>query len=110
MKTIDRVFVFLLFSIITVGAMMIFSSTPTLGLRLGDPFFYIMRHVFYLILGTLAFGLALRIDLDELRKYSFHFFVIAFILMLLLFVPGIRMKVAGAGFSFRSLPSNLRKS
>ncbi len=96
MKQIDRAFIFFLFALLAIGAMMIFSATPTLGLRVGDPFFYITRHFFYLVLGAVAFGLALRLDLEEIRKNSGTIFIVAIILMLLLFVPGIRLKVSGA--------------
>ena len=75
---------------------MVFSASPTMGLKVGDTYFFIKRHLFYLLLGLCGLYFALRCDLELLRKWAFAIYAFSMILLLLLFVPGVGRQVLGA--------------
>ena len=89
----------LLFSVITltaIGTIMIFSASPTMGLKLGDTFYFIKRQILYLLLGFSALYLALTLELKTLKKWSFTILLFSLFLLLLVFIPGVGKKISGA--------------
>lgn len=75
---------------------MIFSASPTMALKLGDTFYFIKRHCSYLLLGMLALYYGMRLDLDRLKSRAAPVFIIAVILLLVIFIPGVGRKISGA--------------
>jgi cell division protein FtsW len=91
--------IILLFSVIAlsaIGMIMIFSASPTMALKLGDSFYFIKRHLFYLLLGFLALYLANCLDLTVLRQRAWIIFIISLGLLLLVYIPGIGQEISGA--------------
>ncbi|MDD5594332.1 MAG: putative lipid II flippase FtsW [Candidatus Margulisbacteria bacterium] len=95
-KSLDYIFLFVVLALSAVGTIMVFSASPTLGLRLGDGFYFIKRHLFYLLLGFLALYFGFRLDLELLKKRAGIIFVVSLALLLLVYVPGVGRKVLGA--------------
>jgi len=111
---LDYLFLFSVFALSAVGMIMIFSASPTMGIKLGDSFYFIKRHLFYLLLGYFALYFGLNLDLALVRKWSSTIFAIGLALLLLVYIPGVGRKVLGAArwidlgiFSFQ--PSELMK-
>jgi len=93
---------------------MIFSSSSVMGLKVGDSFYYLKRHILYLMTGFFAFSFALNLDLNKLKKSTFPVLGVSLFLLLLLFVPFFGKSLGGATrwlnfyfFSFQ--PSELVK-
>ncbi len=109
---------FLFWSVIgllSIGVVMVFSSSMTTGLyAYSDPFFFLKRHVAGLIFAFLIFILASFMELDLLRRFSKKILVFSFILLVLVFVPGLGREAGGSfrwlvlGF-FTFQPSELAK-
>src|SRR3989338_2101246 len=95
-KSLDYIFLFAVLALSAVGLVMIFSASPTLGIKLGDSFYFIKRHIFYLLLGFLALLFGFRLDLELLKKRANTIFIVAVLLLLLVYIPGIGRKVLGA--------------
>ncbi|MFH1361327.1 MAG: putative lipid II flippase FtsW [bacterium] len=93
---LDYIFVFAVLALVAVGLIMIFSASPTMGLKINDTYFFIKRHLFYLLLGGLALYFGLSLDLKTLKKRSGLIFAVSIFLLLLLFVPGVGKKISGA--------------
>lgn len=93
---IEYLFIISFLSLIAIGLIMIFSASPTMGLKIGDTYYFIKRHIFYLLLGFSALYLGLRVDLKDLKKYSGLIFAFSVCLLLLLFVPGVGKNISGA--------------
>jgi cell division protein FtsW len=113
---VDRAFL-LSVVILMIAGFFIFSSA-SLGLlaRSGTQYSSITfsQTVLGLFLGTLAMVLATRFDYKNLKKYAFYFLVIAFVLNLLVLIPGLGFEHGGArrwflvaGVSFQ--PAELMK-
>jgi cell division protein FtsW len=80
-----------------LGTIMVASSSISIAdnQQIG-PFYYLIRHLVFLGLGVgLAVAVA-RIELATLEKHAALLLLIGFILLMLVFVPGIGMRVNGA--------------
>jgi cell division protein FtsW len=95
-KSLDYIFLFSLLALATIGTIMVFSASPTLGLRLGDSFYFIKRHIFYLLLGFGALYFGFQLDLDTLKKRAGPLFLVSLLLLLVVYLPGVGRKVLGA--------------
>ena len=97
------------------GIALLFSSSYfRADLQFGDPLFFLKRRTLYLFLGLGLAALAARISLRFVRRGLPVLIGVALLLMLLTFVPGIRVDTMGAhrwiqafGMSFQ--PSELVK-
>lgn len=95
-KNLDYIFLFTILALAAIGTIMVFSASPTLGLKLGDSFYFIKRHVFYLLIGFAALYFGFRLDLEALKKRAGLIFIISVLLLLLIYLPGVGRKVLGA--------------
>ena len=97
LKKTDTVLFGCMFSLILIGVLMIFSTSPVIGsLNYNDSYFFIKRHLVYLLLGCFTFLFGFFIPVDYYKRYAFIGFVISNILLLLTFLPGIGISVGGA--------------
>src|SRR5690606_4160239 len=60
------------------------------------PFHYLVRHLVFLALGISLACVVARTELARIEKHAFLLLMVAFILLLLVFVPGIGMRINGA--------------
>ncbi|HET9031917.1 MAG TPA: putative lipid II flippase FtsW [Dokdonella sp.] len=93
----DRGVILSALGLVSLGLIMVASSSISIAdsQNIG-PFHYLYRHLAFLVLGiSLACGVA-RIELATIEKHAVLLLLLAFILLLLVFVPGIGMRVNGA--------------
>src|SRR3989338_4813924 len=101
--------------LLCIGVVMIYSSSGIYALQeLGDATYYLNRHLIFLVIGTALCYAAMRIDYRDLRKWAKPLLGIAFLLLVLVLIPGIGRSIFGArrwfqfaGFSFQ--PSEFAK-
>jgi cell division protein FtsW len=81
----------------SVGIVMVASSSIAVadGQNVG-PFYYLARHVVFLCLGIAACTVLARTELAWLERNAVPFLLVGFVLLLLVFVPGIGYRVNGA--------------
>ncbi|MFC5524634.1 putative lipid II flippase FtsW [Rhodanobacter ginsengisoli] len=81
----------------SVGVVMVASSSISVAdsEHLGA-FYFLRKHLIFLSLGIVAAGLAMRTELKLLEKYAFHLMLLAFVLLLAVFVPHFGMRINGA--------------
>jgi len=88
--------------LICIGIIMIYSSSSIYAWeRYGDSFYFLKRHLVFLIVGMLFTFLAMIVDYRLLRKYAHFLFWVAFILLILVLIPGLGREVSGAKRWFR---------
>ena len=80
-----------------LGVIMVASSSIAIadGQHVG-PFYYVTRHVVFLGLGVALGTLMTRIELEWLERNAFVLLLLSIILLLLVFVPGLGLRVNGA--------------
>lgn len=102
-------------ALLGLGLVMVFSaSTDVAAARNGYTYYFLIRHLVYLVIGALACLMTLLLPLARWQAYGVHLLVLAFVLLVLVLVPGIGREVNGAsrwiGFGvFNVQPSELAK-
>ncbi len=88
--------------LICIGIVMIYSASGIYASeRYHDEFFFLKRHLSFILIGfVFVLGILLS-DYKKLRKYARRGLIIAGVLLLLVLVPGIGREVAGARRWFR---------
>ena len=80
-----------------LGVVMVTSASISIAdKQLGDPFFFVKRHICYLGLGLLMLLLVQRIPLRFWEKLSAVWVILALALLLAVFLPGLGRTVNGA--------------
>lgn len=80
-----------------VGVVMVTSSSIAIAdsMHLGE-FYYLKHHLMYLSLGVAAAAVAMRTELKVVEKYAFLLMLLAFVMLLAVFVPHLGMRINGA--------------
>ena len=80
-----------------VGVVMVASSSIAVAdsMHMGQ-FYYLKHHLMYLALGVVAAGVAMRTELKVVEKHAFFLMLLAFIMLLAVFVPHLGMRLNGA--------------
>jgi cell division protein FtsW len=86
-----------LIGLVSVGVVMVTSSSIAVAdsQHLG-PFYFLRKHLVFLTLGLIAASMAMRTELKLFEKYAFHLMLLAFVLLLAVFVPHLGMRLNGA--------------
>ena len=95
-SNLDYVLFLIIFALSSIGAIMVFSASPTMGMSIGDSFLYLKKHIFHLLLGFTAMGFALKINYREYSRFAFPLALLGVLSLFLVFVPGIGKEAGGA--------------
>lgn len=88
--------------LICIGIVMIYSSSSIYAWeRYGDSFYFLKRHLFFLVAGLALTFLVMLVDYRLFRKHARLLLWIAFALLVLVLIPGIGREVSGARRWFR---------
>jgi len=113
-RTYDKILFFIMLLMLAFGALMIYSSTavvtPLLAKKKMTEFYYFKRHMFTMVLGTLAMLIAYRLKPSFLKKISVPLLVFSFFLLLLVFLPYIGVTAGGARRWIRLWPTTFQPS
>ncbi len=93
----DRWLLLAIIGLAAFGIVMVASASIAIaeGSHLG-PFYYLKRHLMFILLGSIAAGVAMRVELRELEQRGFLLMALAVSSLLLVFVPHIGMRINGA--------------
>lgn len=96
--TADRLFLFAIFALAILGLIILTSASAPLGFsRFGDSYFFIKKQILLGFLpGLLLFFLFSHLHYDTWRRLRWPIYILALILLILVFVPGIGMTINGA--------------
>ena len=93
----DPVLIVVAIALASLGVVMVASSSIAVadGQHVG-PFHYLFRHLVFLALGIGLCGAMMTIELEKFERNAFTLLLFAVILLLLVFLPGVGMRVNGA--------------
>jgi cell division protein FtsW len=98
-------------ALVCLGLTMVFiSSTVMAQAQYQDPYYFIKRQGIYALAGLGALLLGRHINYQNYQRWTYRFLLLAFIGLLLVFVPGIGGKVRGAARWVRLGPVTLQPS
>lgn len=110
----DKVLLIVSLLLLLIGAVMIYSSTSVITNLAANkkltPFYYFKRHLFTMMIGFFFMYLAYRMPQELLGKLSVPLMIIAFVLLLAVFIPKVGLTVGGARRWIRLWPSTFQPS
>lgn len=97
-KIIEEPFIFYLtISLVIFSVIMVYSATGVMAHeKFGDSYYYVKRQITAAVIGILAMVGASLIHTKNIKKFSPYLFIIAFVLMGSLFIPGLGKSAGGA--------------
>lgn len=112
---IDKQLLSIIVILLTLGTLMIYSASfPNATIRYGDGYYYLKRHLVFLLIGALAMAVTSKISMNFYKKLSPGFFVFCLLLLVLVLIGGFSEGIAkrwlgipGTPLSFQ--PSELMK-
>ncbi|MFH0826675.1 MAG: putative lipid II flippase FtsW [Candidatus Omnitrophota bacterium] len=88
--------------LICIGIVMIYSSSSIYALeRYKDSFFFLKRHLSFLLIGVLLTFFVMSLDYRKLKDYAKPLLLISLLLLVLVLIPGLGREVSGARRWFR---------
>lgn len=88
--------------LICIGIVMIYSASSIYAWeKYNDGFFFLKRHLTFLVIGLSLMFLVMSVDYRVFRKWAKPFLLISIILLVLVLIPGIGREVSGARRWFR---------
>ena len=115
----DRILLLCVILLLLFGVLMVYSATSVVQpvresavkpAELNSQFFFLKKHIISLSAGLVFMFLAFRFNLKKLYSLSYVLPLISVVMVILVFVPGIGMKVNGASRWIRFWPSSLQPS
>lgn len=92
-----RAVTFIMFSLIAVGLVMTYSASAIYSDQIyGSATYFFRRQLFYLLLGSIFFGLAISIDPSDLQDRSRRLVLVAIFFLVMVFFPVIGHSAGGA--------------
>ena len=101
--------------LVAIGLAFVYSaSCYTSQKDFGTPFYYVLKQAIGATVGLVGCLIFEKVDLEKLKKWSFPALCLAIVLLILVFIPGIGIRIYGAnrwiGFgSFSFQPSEFAK-
>ncbi|MDD4940201.1 MAG: putative lipid II flippase FtsW [Candidatus Omnitrophica bacterium] len=90
------------FILICIGTVMIYSASSIYAWeRYGDSFFFLKRHLSFLLIGSILALWVMSFDYKKFRKWAKPLMALALLLLVLVLIPGIGREVSGARRWFR---------
>lgn len=105
MRGYDKLLLLVTVLLVILGALMIYSCTSVV-----TGFYYFKRHLFTIIIGFSVMLLAYKIKPSFLKKNAILLLVFSFILLILVFLPGIGVSSGGARRWIQLWPSTFQPS
>lgn len=93
----DWIFLGITLSLTLFGLLMVYDVSQIEALKsFNDKYYFFRSQVIWIILGYLALSIASRTDYHRLLKLSLPIFLLSFLLILLVFIPGLGVLAGGA--------------
>ncbi len=93
----DRVLLAVVVALVSIGVVMVASSSLAVSEGHGvESFYYLQRHLFFLVVGAIGAGLLMRTELRLLERRGAGLLLLAILLLGAVLVPGIGREVNGA--------------
>lgn len=97
LEKIDKPLFYLVLTLMVLGVIFVFSSSYYFALNLDiSPYYFSIRQLIWLSLSLILFFVFIHLDYTVLQKYTKHMVLLAFILLILVFIPGIGKTTSGA--------------
>ncbi len=98
-------------TLVGIGTVMVYSSTALMSMREhGSGFNFLWKHLFTVCIGTVVMVLLSKVDYRKYRPVVYVMLAISFVLLILVFVPGIGIAANGARRWLKLWPTTFQPS
>ncbi len=96
-QTVDWVLIGLWAALLTVGLIMVASASINFSdANYGDPWYFVKRHLVYLLLAVIGALVVFSLPMQFWQKYGNVLFIASLALLLMVLIPGVGKKVNGS--------------
>lgn len=112
---LDYTLLFLIILVVVIGLIVLLSASAPSGKHIyDDSYYYFKRQLLFVVFGFVGMIIISKLDLEKYIKYVPKAFIVCFVMLILVLIPGIGMEVNGArrwfNLGFTQLqPSELMK-
>ncbi|MEG1711045.1 MAG: FtsW/RodA/SpoVE family cell cycle protein, partial [Clostridia bacterium] len=93
----DYMLILAVFMLVTIGLIFIYSaSNYTAKETYNNSYYFVIKQAIGAVIGLILMLIMIKISLEKVKKYSFILLIISYILLILVFVPGIGIENYGA--------------
>ena len=90
--SLDTVFLLIVFALLTVGVVMMFSASyVSASYKMGTPYYYFIRQIAFAGLGLASMFLVSRIRLELFKRWSLYFLVACVVLLVLVLIAPLKI-------------------
>lgn len=83
--------------LLSIGIIMVYSASQVTAYeKLDDTFYYLKKQLIWALLGIFAMVSVMKIDYWKYKKWAVPFLVVAFLLLIIVLLPGVGKNVKGA--------------
>lgn len=80
-----------------IGVVMVASaSMGVAAAQFGHPFYFFVRHLFYVLLGVTTASVVVNIPLSFWQRYSWHLLLFSFVLLVMVLIPHVGKRINGS--------------
>jgi len=96
-RRVDTTFIILLGAVVVFGLVILASASTVIAFQQhGESTYYLKRQLFNVLMGIIVFSVLMRIDYRLWRSFAKPALLISFVLLLLVFLPGLGRELQGA--------------
>ncbi len=92
-RNLDYQFLLALLAILTMSVVVLYSASAAMNT---DPYYYVKKHVMWVVLGLGAMLVTTLIDYNQIIRYGRYFYVLNLLILIAVLVPGIGYYSKGA--------------
>jgi len=93
----DRLLILSALALLVMGVVMVYSTSYIMAMnRFGDEFFFMKKHLAYAFIGLVSFVALSRIPYTMYRALAYPILIVAAIMLVCIYIPGIGFKAGGA--------------
>ncbi|MBI5233253.1 MAG: putative lipid II flippase FtsW [Deltaproteobacteria bacterium] len=97
LRDVDRLLILTTLFLSAMGILMVYSaSNITAMTKYGDEYLFVKKHMCYLFAGIVVLMVFMRLPYDLYRRLAYPIFIVAAVLLALIFVPGLGHEAGGS--------------
>lgn len=96
-RDVDRFLIISALLLVAVGIVMVYSTSSIMAMkRFGNEYFFVKRHLSYVLAGLFMFLVATRVPYGAYRRLAYPALILSSVFLVCIFIPGIGFSAGGA--------------
>lgn len=97
LRDLDRLLIISTLLLVAAGVVMVYSTSYIMAMnRFGDRYFFVKKHLTFVVAGVVFFIVAARVPYGAYRKMAYPILVLAALFLVCIYIPGLGFTAGGA--------------